>query len=257
MIRLVRFARLVGHFASGLYTLAAHFENYTPAQRTAAIKRWSIRFLGLTGVHTEHEGEVPHAGLIVMNHISWLDVIVLNAIAPSRFVSKSEVAHWPFVGYLCTKSGTLYIDRSRKTAARKTNQLIADALANEERVAVFPEGTTTAGDELRHFHAALLQPAILSASRVYPATLRYHDTGGVRSSAVSYVGDETLVGSVWQLLGAKYVIARIEFGPPEDASGRHRRDLAGALHSTISRALDSGRPRKALEKDAGLRAGRR
>lgn len=257
MQRLARFAGLAAHFVSGLLILAARFHHYSRRRRLAEIRRWSRKFLRLAGVRLEHAGQTPSAGLIVMNHISWLDVIVLNALAPSRFVSKAEVARWPLVGYLCTKSGTLYIERSRKTAARRTNSLIAEALAQGERVAVFPEGTTTAGDRLLHFHAALLQPAIASAGIAYPAALHYLDPGGGRSRAVSYVGAETLIGSVWQLLGAKRVIARIEFGRAEPASGRYRRELASALHATISRQLCLESPRRELETPDGPRSGPR
>jgi len=252
MQRLARLFRLVAHFASGLLTLAFRFRHDTSQRRLAEIRRWSRKFLRIAGVRLEHLGKTPSAGLIVMNHISWLDVIVLNALAPSRFVSKAEVARWPFVGYLCTKSGTLYIERSRKTAARRTNSLIAEALANGERVAVFPEGTTTPGDRLLHFHAALLQPAIASAGVAYPAALRYLDPHGARSKAVSYVGAETLIGSVWQLLGAHRVIARIEFGQAEPAADRNRRELASVLHATISRRLCLESPRSEPEKRGGL-----
>jgi 1-acyl-sn-glycerol-3-phosphate acyltransferase len=257
MQRLARFFRLVAHFGDGLLTLAFRFGNYTDQRRLTEIRRWSRKFLRLAGVSLEHAGETPSAGLIVMNHISWLDVIVLNALAPSRFVSKAEVARWPLVGYLCTKSGTLYIERSRKTAARRTNSLIAEALARGERVAVFPEGTTTPGDQLLQFHAALLQPAIASAAIAYPAALRYLNSRGERSRAVSYVGAETLIGSVWQLLGAKRVIARIEFGRAEPAAGRYRRELASALHSTISHLLCLELPRREPETHDGPRSGLR
>jgi 1-acyl-sn-glycerol-3-phosphate acyltransferase len=255
--RLARFARLVTHFVRGLLILAISFRHYNGQRRLAEIRRWSRKFLRLAGVHLEHAGETPSAGLIVMNHISWLDVIVLNALAPSRFVSKAEVARWPLVGYLCTKSGTLYIERSRKAAARRTNGFIAEALAQGERVAVFPEGTTTAGDRLLHFHAALLQPAIASASIAYPAALRYLDPGGRRSRAVSYVGEETLIGSVWQLIGAKRVVARIEFGRAEPAVGRYRRELASALHATISRQLCLESPHREPGTPDGLLSGPR
>jgi 1-acyl-sn-glycerol-3-phosphate acyltransferase len=257
MQRVARFFRLVAHFASGLLILAIRFRNYTDRRRLSEIRRWSRKFLRLAGVSLEHSGETPSAGLIVKNHISWLDVIVLNALAPSRFVSKAEVARWPLVGYLCTKSGTLYIERSRKTAARRTNSLIAEALARGERVAMFPEGTTTAGDQVLQFHAALLQPAIASAGVAYPAALRYLDSGGKRSRAISYVGAETLIGSVWQLLGAKRVVARIEFGRAEPAAGRHRRELARALHTTISHHLCLEFPRREPETHDGRRFGPR
>jgi 1-acyl-sn-glycerol-3-phosphate acyltransferase len=250
--RIAKFLRLVAHFSRGLLTLAFRFDAYTAVERTAAIRRWSRQLLKIVGVRVRHTGHVPAAGLIVMNHISWLDVVVLNALAPSRFVSKSEVAAWPLVGYLCTKSGTLYIERTRKTAARRTNHLIAAALASGERVAVFPEGTTTAGDKVLHFHAALLQPIIATAGRAYPAILRYLDEAGARSTAVSYVGDETLVGSVWRLLSARRVVARIEFANAEEAAGRHRRELASALHTSISRGLAPDSQRTAPGRDGGL-----
>ncbi len=253
MRRLARFAALATHFANGLLTLAFAFQRYSDARKTTEIMRWSRKFLRLAHVHVEHTGQVPGAGLIVMNHISWLDVIVLNALAPSRFVSKSEVAGWPFVGYLCTKSGTLYIERSRKTAARRTNRLITEALSRGERVAVFPEGTTSPGDTLLHFHAALLQPAIASGGFAYPASLRYLGSDGLRSKEVSY-GDETLLGSVWKLLDARCVTARVAFGPPEPAAGRHRRELASALHSAISRGLTPDSRHKEPGTVAGLRS---
>jgi 1-acyl-sn-glycerol-3-phosphate acyltransferase len=252
--RFARFARLLAHFAQGLATLAFRFGRYSSVRRGAEIQRWSRGFLRIAGVRVEHSGVPPASGLVVMNHISWLDIIVLNSVAPSRFVSKSEVARWPLVGYLCTKSGTLYIDRSRKTAARRTNQLITDALVSGERVAVFPEGTTTVGDKLLHFHAALLQPAIASEGRVTPIALRYLDPQDRRSPAVSYVGDETLVGSVWQLVSAKRTTARLEFGAPELTAGRHRRELAEALRGTITRRLGLGNLDTPPGKHAGPRS---
>jgi 1-acyl-sn-glycerol-3-phosphate acyltransferase len=105
-----------------------------------------------------------------------------------------------------------------------------------------------------HFHAALLQPAIACGSLAHPASLRYLDADGRRSRAVSYVGDETLMGSVWQLLGAQAVIAHVAFGSPEPAEGRNRRELAAALHAAISLRLDLGTPRTEPGTGAGLPA---
>lgn len=147
---------------------------------------------------------------------------------------KSRAGRWSDTWSL---AAARYIERTRKTAARKTNHLIPEALARGDHVAVFPEGTTTAGDRLLRFHAALLQPAIASGGSVHPASLQYFDAVGLRSDAVSYVGDESLIGSVWQLLGAQYVLARLQFDGAEAAAGRHRRVLADTLHATISRRL--------------------
>lgn len=253
MFRLARFARLLAHFARGLATLALRFDRYSEAERADAIQRWSRKLLAIVHVESQFIGAPPAGGLIVMNHISWLDIFVLNAVAPSRFVAKSEIAQWPLVGYLCTKSGTLYIERTRKTAARTTNRRIAESLERGDRVAIFPEGSTTYGDQLLRFHAALLQPAITIGGAVHPVTLQYVDPEGRRTIAGSYVGEESLVSSVWRLLGARRVIARLQFGSPEQASGRHRRELADALHATVSRTLASAEDRPAPGTAVGLR----
>ena len=131
-----------------------------------------------------------------------------------------------------------------KVAVVATTSIIADAVreVGGDRVAVFPEGTTTAGDRLLRFHAALLQPAIACAGIVHPVTIQYFDAHGERSPSVSYIGDESLVGSVWQLLGAQTVVACLRFDPPEPAAGRHRRELADCLHATINRRLGFGIP---------------
>lgn len=213
-----------------------------------------MHLLAILNVRIEHSGTPPEAGMIVMNHISWLDVIVLNSLAPSRFVAKAEVARWPLVGYLCTMGGTLYIERNRKAAARRTNEVIAGALLRGERVAVFPEGTTTVGDRVLRFHAALLQPAIATAGMVHPVSVQYFDSLLRRSADVSYVGDETLFDSVWKLLGAIYVVARVDFGAPHAAHGMHRRALADGLHQSISRALLDGTPNMEPETSARLQA---
>jgi len=257
LLRVAKFSRLVAHFVSGLATLAFAFRKFSNKERMSAIQRWSKKLLAIVHVRVELIGHPPDHGLLVMNHISWLDVFVLNAVAPSRFVSKAEVARWPLVGYLVSASGTLYIERTRKTAARRTNRMISDALVNGERVAVFPEGTTTAGDRLLRFHAALLQPAIAEGTAIHPVTLHYRNAAGQRSPAVSYVDDETLVGSVWQLLGARSVRARLQFDESERADGRHRREIADALHAKISRRLACDEDLPAPGTHAGPRAGLR
>lgn len=254
LFRLARFARLLAHFARGLATLALRFHRYPEAERTAAIQQWSQQLLAIVHVESRFTGMPPSGGLIVMNHISWLDIFVLNAVAPSRFVAKSEIATWPLVGYLCTKSGTLYIERAKKTAARTTNRRIAESLAQGDRVALFPEGSTTYGDQLLRFHAALLQPAIAAGGSVHPVTLQYVDPEGRRTIAGSYVGEESLVDSVWRLLGARRVIARLQFGTPERAAGRHRRELADTLHAVINRSLASDEANPAPGIAAGLQA---
>ena len=230
-------ARLLAHLALGIATLAFRFGRYTEERRLAAIQRWSRRLCALAGVHLEYRGSPPQDGLLVMNHISWLDPFVMNAAAPSRFIGKAEIARWPVVGYLCTRVGTLYLERGSRSAVRRANAAIIAALGRGERVAVFPEGSTTFGDELLKFHAALLQPAITQGCTAHPVALQYLDRHGAVTRAPSYVGEQSLGASVWTLLGERHVTARLVFGQPVSTAGRHRRELASALHAAIIRYL--------------------
>lgn len=232
-------ARLAFHVLRGMFRLARHASRWTPQQRDREVGRWSRRLLELAGVQVSFQGDPPTHGLMVMNHVSWIDIFVLNAVCPSRFVAKSEISRWPLIGYLCTRSGTLYIERGRKRAAREANAAIASALAAGERVAVFPEGTTSYGEHVLHFHAALLQPAIDTAVEVHPVALRYAERDGAPTRRPSYVGDQSLMASLWALLSQRRTLARLEFGSPVAAAGWHRRALADALHAAVSRRLDA------------------
>ncbi|HEX6734672.1 MAG TPA: lysophospholipid acyltransferase family protein, partial [Azonexus sp.] len=110
---------------------------------------------------------VPGA-LLVANHISWIDIYVINAALPAAFVSKAEVRGWPLIGWLAARHDTIFLRRGSRGHARLINAEIAEVLGRGQHVAVFPEGTTTDGCSLLHFHAALLQPALAAGRPVLP-----------------------------------------------------------------------------------------
>ena len=181
-------------------------------------------------------GPVPGSGplLLVSNHISWLDILVIHAARHCRFISKSDVKSWPLIGTLATAAGTLYIERSSRRDAMRMVHGMAAALQEGNLLAVFPEGTTGDGREVLPFHGNLLQAAIAVDAPVQPIALRFMDT---RSSSVSvapcYVGDESLVVSVWRTLCTSDLQAVVHFGPAQRANGRDRRAWADALRSEI------------------------
>jgi 1-acyl-sn-glycerol-3-phosphate acyltransferase len=179
---------------------------------------------------------VPVAGplLLVSNHISWLDIVVLHAAHHCRFVSKSDVRGWPLVGPLATGAGTLYIQRDSRRDALRVVHHMAKALKDGDILAVFPEGTTGDGNGLLPFHANLVQAAITAQAPVQPVALRYVDVAtSTNSRAITYIDDETLLGSVWRTLCATQVRADVVFGEPQTADGRDRRTWAGELRNTI------------------------
>ena len=231
-----RVLRLLGHLAWGLGTVALRFPRLSQDQRNARVQVWAMQMLAHLGIALEVRGQPPVHGpvLLVSNHLSWLDIVVMHAARHCRFVSKSDVQDWPLVGTLATAAGTLYIERSaRRDALRVVHQMVS-ALRVGEVLAVFPEGTTGDGRTLLPFHANLLQAALSAGAPVQPVGLRFIDrTSGEPSYAPSYTGDETLFGSIWRTLSAPAITAVVHYGTPEKAQGRERREWSSHLHQVI------------------------
>ena len=231
-----RLLRLVGHIAQGLWVVALRFPTLSPDQQHARVQVWSQQLLALAGVHLRVVGQPPLTGpvMLVANHISWLDIPVMHAARHCRFVSKSDVKGWPLICTLATAAGTLYIERSSRRDALRMVRSMQEALERGEVLAVFPEGTTGDGRAMLPFHANLIQAAVAAQSPVQPVGLRFADRAtGATSFAPSYIGDETLVGSIWRTLCAPPIEAVVQYGPAELPAGRDRRAWAEHLHTTV------------------------
>ncbi len=229
--------RVVIHLLSGLVQIVVLFPRLQPQQQGLRVQVWASALVQLLGIELRITGPVPVAGplLLVANHISWLDIVVLHAAHHCRFVSKEDVRRWPLVGTLATGAGTLYIQRESRRDALRVVHHMARALTDGDILAVFPEGTTGHGNSLLPFHANLIQSAITARAPVQPVALRYTDGAtGAHSQAMSYIGDETLVGSLWRTLCASGVRANVVFGAPQLAEGRDRRTWAGDLRDAIA-----------------------
>lgn len=231
-----KFLRGLWHVFMGMWTIYLRFPQLNPEQREARVQAWALQFLALWGIHLKVLGQpvVNGPALIVANHISWLDILVMHAARHCRFVSKSDIREWPLVGMLATGAGTLYIERtSRKDALRMVKDM-AEAMKNGDVVAVFPEGTTSDGRELLPFHANLIQAAIAAEAPVQPVSLKFvNAANGQPSFAPCYIGDDTLVGSMWRTLSAPAIVAVVHFGEPQAANGRDRRAWAHDLREDI------------------------
>ena len=231
-----RLLRLLSHLVTGLLKITFQFPRFAQAQKDQAVQIWSLALLKHMGIALRVHGQVPKTGpvLLAANHISWLDIIVMHAARHCRFISKDDIAKWPVVGTLATAAGTLYIQReSRRDALRVVHQMAA-CLQNNEVLAVFPEGTTGDGTTVLPFHANLLQAAISANAPVQPVGLKFVDVASTETSlAPCYVGDDTLVGSVWRTLCADPIEAVVHFGPLQSAQGRDRRTWAADVRKAV------------------------
>lgn len=200
--------------------------------------RWSGKLLTILGIELSVQGQArPGAKLVVSNHVSWLDIVAINSVVPSRFVSKAEVGQWPLVGRLVTAAGTLYLVRERRRDAMRVLGLMSKALRDGHTLAVFPEGTTGDGHGVMHFHANLLQAAIDAPVPVQPVVLRYSDPLHAVSPIAAYVGDTTLMQSLWWIVTARGLRVHAHILPLQAVEHADRRALADLLQAQLSDSL--------------------
>jgi 1-acyl-sn-glycerol-3-phosphate acyltransferase len=237
-----RLLRVVLHLFRGLATCALLFSLIGAAARQRHVKRWSAQLVALCGVKVEilHEQGAQPAprALIVSNHVSWLDIFVINSLHPCRFVAKSDIRDWPLIGWLCEKTGTIFIARGKLRDVRRIYQGLVGSLYAGEHVAFFPEGMTAAQGELAPFHANLFEAAIEAEVPVQPYAVRYVDRAGRLHPAADFIGDMTFVQSLLAVLKAGGMTAQLRLLPPiATAKHAHRRELADAARHAIAQAL--------------------
>ena len=225
----------------GLAIEALVFPHFNDKRKAQTIARWSRRLINILSVRLSLTGEIPASPqptLIVANHVSWLDIFVINSLLPSRFVAKSEIREWLILGWLTAKAGTLFLKRGKR-ALRELNDEIARVLKSGQRVAIFPEGTTSGARSLKHFHASLFEPAVRAQARVVPVAIRFSRPDGSPNTDIEYLDDVTFWQSVQQALAQPEVLVTLDFFPPISSGGKNRRELARAAEKLIAGALTS------------------
>jgi 1-acyl-sn-glycerol-3-phosphate acyltransferase len=236
---LARLAHAVAHGLHGLAIVVFSFPSLAPRARHERIRWWSRKMLAVLGVSLASDGEpLQQSALLVVNHVSWLDIMAVHAFVPqARFVSKADVRSWSLVARLVDAAGTLYLERERKRDALRVVHVVAGALAAGQVVAIFPEGTTSTGHGLLPFHANLLQAAIATGTPVQPVALRFADRTRAVSEAVEFVGATSLMTSLWRTANGDGVRVRLQFLPPRASAGVDRRSLAALLRADVAAAL--------------------
>src|SRR5262249_17962547 len=156
-------------------------------------------------------GCVPGSGLLVSNHLSYLDVLVLSSITPAIFVSKSEVKHWPVFGWMARRAGTLFIERAKRGDVARVNDE-ADRLPETGMLLViFPEGTSSDGREVLPFRSSLLEPIVGRRHPLSVAHISYEAEDGNAGKDVCYWGDMTFGPHLLKLLSLRRVRASVTF----------------------------------------------
>ncbi|MBI5937673.1 MAG: 1-acyl-sn-glycerol-3-phosphate acyltransferase [Betaproteobacteria bacterium] len=233
--------RIAGHLLAGTLTVLFLFPHLSAEERGRRVTAWAARMVGLAGVRVVMQGRSPavrgKGALIVANHVSWLDIYVLHSLLFTRFISKAEIRHWPLIGWLAEMTGTLFLERTKRSDAARINREMAGHLQAGECLALFPEGTTTDGTEVKPFYASLFNPALEAEAQVWPVLIRYLDLNGEPTLAAAYHDDTTMAQSLMRVLRSGGIRAEVTFLPPIAATAGHRRELAQAAETAIRDAL--------------------
>jgi 1-acyl-sn-glycerol-3-phosphate acyltransferase len=231
--------RIIAHVVKGCFILLLVFPWLKVEQRYRSIRHWCKQLLGIFQMRLSVIGaeqlEDAHY-LMAANHISWIDIHVINAFKPHYFVAKSEVASWPIFGWMAKQLGTLFIERGKSNSIRNMVQEVAGQL-NQKAICIFPEGTSTDGKQVAPFKSNLFEAAIVANAPVYSLAIQYFDVRtGHKTTAPAFIGEMGLLDSIWNLICNPPICAQINISAKLPAL-KERKALAELSQSLIAEQL--------------------
>ena len=222
-----RLSRLAVHFTMGFAAVLA-FPVLAAGAREAVVRWWALGLLSALGVQLRVAGAPSRGpGLVVANHVSWLDVIAIAALMPAVFVCKAEIAAWPGIGWLLRKAGMIFIRRGSFRDVWRVNLRIRACFMAAQSVVAFPEGTTTEGRDVLAFRPALFQPAVERALPVHAVAIAYS------SDEAAFVGDTTFAASLLAVASARGLEVHVALLKPLDTGASTRRTVAARARNLI------------------------
>ncbi|MFP5234286.1 MAG: lysophospholipid acyltransferase family protein [Acidobacteriota bacterium] len=203
----------------------------TPERRAHWLQACCYRVVSVLGMEVRFEGLPPARGLLVSNHLSYLDIAVYASIVPCVFVSRSDVAAWPYFGPASRAAGTIFLDRASHASALEAGAAMRARLAGAVPVLLFPEGTSTDGARVQRFHSSLFEPAVAAGAAVTAAAIRYELAEGTPEREACWFGDAGFAPHLWKLLALPGVSAKVHFAPAQRFDDR--RAAARSTHDVV------------------------
>jgi 1-acyl-sn-glycerol-3-phosphate acyltransferase len=205
----------------------------TMERRAVWVQQSARMVLASMGVQYKVEGRPPKHGLVVSNHLSYIDILALSAAMPCFFVAKVEIGGWPFFGKASRIGGTIFVDRSSVAS----NMTVAEQMTERLKLTIpipvllFPEGTSTDGSSILRFHSRLIDPATSIGAPITTACIRYVIDGGIEERELCWYGDDPFAPHLWKVLGVAGFHAEVQFGEPRVYPDR--RTAADKTHDEI------------------------
>lgn len=235
---LVRVIALLLLVILGLFIAFAFYGWISKSKRDWVLRTWSRGLMKITGVKVVREGSPIMDGPVMLtaNHVSWIDIFIINSQRSTAFIAKSEIRQWPVIGWLVGAVGTIFIQRGSRQAVVEINQTLAKHFEEGTCIGLFPEGTTSDGLTVLHMFSGLLEGAMKARVPIQPVALLFNYKGQ-RSGRVAFVGEQTLVANIWVLLSSKDVSVTVRFLPPVTQAGEEvllpRQEVADNIRSVL------------------------
>jgi lyso-ornithine lipid O-acyltransferase len=204
----------------------------TLEMRALWLQETSRRVLKCLHVTTQVDGVPAVCGLVVANHLSYLDVLIISAAMPCFFVARHDVAQWPYFGMAARMGGTIFLDRSSRASAMHVAGQIEQRLKLPVPVLLFPEGTSTDGSHVLPFHSRLISPATMAGVPITAAAVRYELSDDLEERELCWYGDATFLPHLVKVLGITAFTAHLQFG--ESQVYADRRAAARLTHAEIT-----------------------
>ena len=228
-LTLICFIPGIGRFPLGSMTL-----------RQRAHQTWKRVLLKIFGIRLQVEGELPGGPcLVVANHITWLDIVLLHALWPMWLVAKAEIERWPLIGVLARLAGTIFIVRGSVESRRRVARRMSALLKRGDRVGIFPEGGIRRERGVKVFHAPLFGPAIRIGVPVVPVAIRFQRDGShdLHDTMVFGPGENFLVNML-RVMAEPPLTARLSIGPALTDFEGGRRNLSRRAHAIVKEFHD-------------------
>lgn len=246
MIKVAKILLLILHLVYGvaLVVVQVHLLRRKPQDPKflSEVQRWYQRACKMVGMNlvVEQGSAIDGPVLLVSNHVSWLDIPVIASVCTPRFLSKAEVRKWPLIGWAAEQLNTLFIHRGNHSATEAASAAIVEGLTQQDQILVFPEGTTTNGQDVGFFFPRLFGAAIACEVPVQAILIHYTDDNskGHTSELAAFIGEQTLVQNLWGLLACKNLTAHVYFLPPVSTTGQvARKSLAAQIQQSVKQTL--------------------
>jgi 1-acyl-sn-glycerol-3-phosphate acyltransferase len=241
-----RLPLLVLHVTVGLAITMAMINPWTARRHwrgerldSMTIRLWSLLMMRAFGMRVRRFGTpLPGAAMFVANHVSWIDITLLDSQRVVGFVAKAEIAAWPVIGWLAARGGTIFHHRGDNESLHGVMHQMLLRLQNGSAVGVFPEGRTCNGQAIGVFHARIFQPAVLAEVPAQPVALKYGD-GGCAQTVVAFRPKENFLQNFWRLLGEPARPVEVHFLEPVSVDADGRRRMAAICRERIIAAMEA------------------